>query len=728
MASTRSRMTTILTLSVIAVVAMVGAARAATYTVTITDDSGAGSLRQAITNANANPDTDTIEFDIPGGGPHTIAPLSPLPIITDPVVIDGYTQTGASANTQAVGSDAVLKIALDGTGAGGGAVGVYITAGNSTVKGLVIQNFGMGGVYLATNGGNTVEGCFIGTDVNGTADQGNGDPGVTIDDVADNTIGGTTPTARNVISGNDDDGIHISGPNATGNLVQGNYIGTDVNGTADLGNSGDGVFIYDVPNNTVGGTVSEARNIISGNDGHGVYIYDTNATGNLVQGNYIGTDVNGTAALGNSSEGVYIEDAPDNTVGGTVAGARNIISGNPGGGILLDGADCTGNLVQGNYIGTDVNGTADLGIGGEGVAIEDAPNNTIGGTVSSARNVISGNGDAGILLDGAGCTGNLIQGNYIGTDVNGTAALGNTQYGVGIESSASDNTIGGTADGAGNTIAYNGREGIEVDGTGNALLGNAIFSNTDLGIDLAYDGVTANDADDPDTGPNNRQNFPILTDAKPSTSTVIDGTLNSIASTTFRVEFFSNDACDGSNYGEGQTYLGFLDVITDAGGDATFTATLAPTVSAGEFITATATDPSNNTSEFCECIAVNALVTPVLAVFGGVTIDDITPFLDWDDVAGASTYTVEYANNSDFTGSTEVSGIGQSQYTIPTTLVGGTYYWRVQAEGSGTASGYSASDSFVIIPTFTEWVVILLATAMMGYVVWHFRHPRATAS
>ncbi|MGD0205284.1 MAG: LamG-like jellyroll fold domain-containing protein [Dehalococcoidia bacterium] len=208
---------------------------------------------------------DTIEFNIPGTGPHTIQPASALPDITDPVTIDGYTQPGASPNTNPPGSgrNAVLKIELDGTNAGAGADGLRITAGNSTVKGLVINRFGGAGIELSGSGatGNVVQGNYIGTDVAGTADVGNSLAGLYIDGAPGNTIGGTAAGAGNVISGNTT-GVWILGSGATGNLVQGNYIGTDVTGTAALGGPGHGVDIRGAPSNTIGGTTAAARNVI----------------------------------------------------------------------------------------------------------------------------------------------------------------------------------------------------------------------------------------------------------------------------------------------------------------------------------------------------------------------------------------------------------------------------------------------------------------------------------
>jgi titin len=288
-----------------------------------------------------------------------------------------------------------------------------------------------------------------------------------------------------------------------------------------------------------------------------------------------------------------------NTIGGTAPGARNVISGNRVG--VLPGLN--GNLVQGNFIGTDVTGTAALGNSSDGVTFGSVSNsNTIGGTAAGACNVISGNQLNGVRIAGARTNGNVVQGNFIGTQMDGTSPLGNTGHGLLITVFTSMNTIGGTAMGAGNTIVFNGGDGVFVDstaGTNNAILSNSIFSNTGLGIDLGADGVTPNDPGDGDTGANNLQNFPVLTSASSSVGgTTIAGTLNSTPNTTFRLEFYSNAAGDPSGFGEGETFIGSTMVTTDGSGNNSFTVTFPITVPAGHVITATATDPGNNTSEF----------------------------------------------------------------------------------------------------------------------------------
>ena len=893
----------------------------ATYSVTNTNDSGAGSLRQAIFNANANPGADLITFGI-GTGQQTISPASPLPAITGPVTIDGTTQPGYTG---------LPLIELSGAGAGANAVGLDITGGGSTIKGLAINGFNGHGILISGAGGNSIVGNCIGTNVTCDAAQGNRN-GVFISNSPNNYVGGAVAGSRNIISGNTVDGVRIDGSGATGNFVQRNYIGMNISGTLAVPNLFNGVTITGAGNNTIGGPTGAARNLISGNNrygvgianngasgnqvlgnyigstadgnssrfnnsggviiqnatgntigvsgagnivsgnngnaviitgtlsmsntvqantigmdstglntnpndegvliynasnntiggvwgttgnlisgnwqGPGVRIYGSNARNNVVKGNRIGTDINGatvqsnrnqgvlveagasnntiggtgagegnlisgnqgqgveingsattgnvllgnviglnaagTADVPNDQYGVYINNAPGNTVGGTVAGSRNTISGNGDYynlyGVLVEGSAASGNTVLGNYIGTNTAGNASIP-NGVGISISEAPNNTIGGATAAARNIISGNELYGILLVGDAATGNVVQGNYIGTTSAGNAALPNggaglrlaltrdgadnriinnvisgnsgdvTQnYGNGIDlaygtrgavvqgnligvtangsaklpnagngilvSVAVGNTIGGTTAGTRNVIAGNGDNGIEIEGDGttlNQVLGNyigtnsaganlgntghgvyvnnvpgntvggtvagsgnviafnggdgvyvegqngyqtgihlnSIHSNGGLGIDLGTNGVTANDNCDADQGPNMMQNVPAITSAGSGGGSItIQGSLNSVEGGTYRIEFFSNVACDPSNCGEGQTYLGFTTVTLDSGCQKTFTANLPVTVAVGAFISATATDESNNTSEFSACRVVSAQSTP----------------------------------------------------------------------------------------------------------------------
>jgi CSLREA domain-containing protein len=413
-----------------------GPALAVTFTVNSTGDAGdptpdgvcatvggVCTLRAAIQESNAQAGADVINFNIPGAGPHTIAPASALPTISGPLTINGYSQPGASANTNAItaASNAVLKIQLDGISAGN-VTGLTITAtgGSSTVRGLVINRFIQHGIGLTLNGGDT---------------------------------------------------------------IAGNYIGTDVQGLADLGNSGAGVVIVS-PGNTIGGTAAADRNVISGNQTHGILMTDSTVTGTTVSGNFIGV------------------------------GSDRITS------------------------------------------------------------------------------------------------LGNTQNGVHIDSSAANNMIGGVAAGAANVVAFNGGDGVNIfagGGTGNAIRGNSIHSNgslsSHLGIDLGANGVTANDAGDGDTGPNNLQNFPVLTYASSFGGvTGIGFSFNSSASQTFTFDFYRSASCDASGNGEGQNYIGSTTKSTGADGNALLPLSMSFPIMTGEAITATATNSGGSTSEFSNCV------------------------------------------------------------------------------------------------------------------------------
>jgi titin len=327
--------------------------------------------------------------------------------------------------------------------------------------------------------GNLIEGNFIGTDKTGQVVIGGSGIQISSNGAKNNTVGGTTAQARNIIStGRDPNlaetaGIDIGG-SAAGNVVQGNYVGTDVTGTVALGNGG-GVNMNQSPNNTVGGTVSSARNIVSASQFAGVFLYQPLAINNLVQGNYIGTDVTGTKPLGNLTNGVGMGGCNHNTIGGVAAGAGNLISANFGNGVHLYFAENVtnhDNTVQGNLIGTDVTGSVALGNHVAGVDIQNADANLIGGNTAAARNVISGNLDAGFAIyggpTGQGAPGsasnNRIEGNYVGTNAAGTAKIANARDGIAITitQGSAANTIGGATTDRRNIISGNGRNGIAI--------------------------------------------------------------------------------------------------------------------------------------------------------------------------------------------------------------------------------------------------------------------------
>jgi CSLREA domain-containing protein/uncharacterized repeat protein (TIGR01451 family) len=486
-------------------------------------------LREAILAANLNSGADTINFQI-GSGLQTITLLTGLPAVLDTLTIDGSTQPGFSTKP---------IIELDGSMLGKGINGLSISAANCVIRGLVINRF-------------------------------------------------------------EGDGIAI---NTSNNVIQGNFIGTNPAGASSLGNAESGISITGGSNNLIGGTTAQARNLISGNLNNGILVFGSSSTGNQIKGNLIGLDFTGTVDLGNGADGVSIFASPGNIVGGAEAGARNVISGNTGKGVSVLISDATGNQVLGNFIGTDISGALDRGNSSDGIDLFNAVNTIIGGASPGSRNVISGNDAFGVRMNLS--TGNQIKGNLIGTRADGTGSLGNSFRGVSIANSSNNNPIGGTAGGEGNVIANNGQAGVFVEqGTGNSIRSNSIFSNVGLGIDLGPQGVTPNDAGDVDAGANNLQNFPVITTAISTQGgeSNFQGTINSTPNTSFRIELFSNSACDPAGNGEGQNFIGSTQVNTNGSGNASFDVTIPTAVAPGSFITATATDPSGNTSEFSACL------------------------------------------------------------------------------------------------------------------------------
>jgi hypothetical protein len=445
--------------------------------VTNTNDAGPGSLRQAILYSNASVGIlDTISFAISGTTVHTISPNSALPTIVDRVIIDGYSQLDARANSLAVGNDAELKIELSGgLIAETGVHGLTINGSNSTIRGLIINQFTGDGISI-TGSNNVIAGNFIGTNAAGTGALGNTGEGVQINSGTQNTIGGAAPADRNVIAGNlgADGGLYLL---SDGNTVRGNYIGTSKGGAFLTSHF---YQFYGINLVTADQTVI-SNNVISGNR-HGVNINQGEL--NQITGNLIGTDPTGVVSVGNNAAGVTLSQAFNNTIGGTTAGARNIISGNTGYGVNITGGLAAGNTVQGNHIGTNLAGTAPLANTIDGVLLfNGAHHNTIGGAVAGAGNLISGNSQFGVRLSGAGVSFNTVSGNLIGLDVDGDAPLGNGQSGVGIVLGASENTIGGTTALQRNVIAGNPgglSRGILISGAGtnaNRVIGNYVGTN-----------------------------------------------------------------------------------------------------------------------------------------------------------------------------------------------------------------------------------------------------------
>ena len=431
------------------------------FEVTNTNDSGTGSLRQAILNANATAGQQTISFNISGTAPFIISPTSALPNITDPVILDGTTQPGYA------GTPIVVIMGVSDTLG----IGFNLLTGNNTIKGLVLSRFRYA-IALTSGEGNTIQGNYIGMLSNGN-----------------------TPN-----------------PNETG------------------------IIIIDSTNNLIGGTLSSQRNLISGNTSSGIYISQRIQGNNTIQGNYIGTNSAGTAAVPNGTG--IVAFTPGNMIGGTEAGAGNLISGNNVA-VVVE----TSNLQQ------------------------QSPNRILG--------------------------------NRIGTASDGVTTLRNI---FGIINRGSNTQIGGVLAGEANTIAFNRDFGVLIASAtaiNNSIRGNSIHTNGGRNINLF---ASTNDPLDPDTGANKKQNYPVLTSSVSSSGTTqIKGSLSSSPSQNFTLDFYSNPACDASGFGAGQTYLGSVNVMTDAGGLTGFTANLLSAVTPGSFVSATATDVDGNTSEFSRC-------------------------------------------------------------------------------------------------------------------------------
>ena len=415
---------------------------------------------------------------------------------------------------------------------------------------------------------NVISGNFIGTDVTGTVALPNLAYGVSIEGTAKSNLIGTNGDGvgdhleRNVISANTLNGVRILGAGTDGNLVSGNYIGTNASGSAALGNllgigiSG-GARLNVIGTNGDGSGDQAERNLISGNAQQGVQLSDTGTQENVVAGNYIGTDVHGVRAVANGTAGILIRNgATQNRIGTNADGLadvheRNVISGNATHGVEISQTGTDQNVVSGNYIGTDASGTLALGNAYIGIKIGGSYN-TIGGPGSGAGNLISGNGDSGIFINGwvGAVTGNLVQGNLIGTGASGIRDLGNAAEGIAVASAATDNTIGGTASGAGNIIAFNGAAGVllaDAVAAENLIQHNSIFDNDALGIDLDDDGVTLNDNGDAD----GFLNAPVLVGAVISDNEL---TLTGFARPGSEIEFYVADP-DPTGFGEGKTYI-----------------------------------------------------------------------------------------------------------------------------------------------------------------------------
>jgi hypothetical protein len=638
--------------------------------------------------------TGVIDFNIPTTDPGynpatgvwTIAPKSALPAITtNSALLNGYTQPGASKNTLVRGDNAKLAIAINGAGLGK-VNGLTINSQFTQVSGLDIENFGGAGIVVQL-GNSDVWGCFIGTDPTGETAAPNGN-GVVLEGSGINIGGGTgdTEANRNVISGNSGPGagygIYVpdqadnplnTTPNF--NFVQDSYIGTDATGTKALGNSAAGVGDFgsgDIYGNTDTTGDNGIPNLISGNGDGGLKV-----TGSVtIGGNYIGTDVTGLVALGNGPAGFGIIDLAAGNTAVTTLISSNVVSGNAQTGIEIDGGSQSQSqyTISANKIGTKPDATGVLGNGGAGLELNSVENATVTGNVLGGNNI-------GLQVTGSGpdVEHNVFQENYIGgIDVGptNTVELPNTTYGV-LLTSAIGNVFGGTSPGNGNTIAFNGGDGIHVSGgQQDQFTQNSIFANGGAGIKLV-------------SGANHSAKPPVLTWTPVTGETLtLDGTLTGSPNVSYTVEIFSNPSAPAAGHEQGETFIQDVTVKTDGSGKGS--------ISLNEpdaFYTATATDPSGDTSGFSNAAGTSlqpATVTTVSASPNPSSLGEqvtFTAVVTPPGLQGTPTGTVTFTID------------GQPQTPVPLSVVGGIdeaqFVTSALAAGQHSVSAaYSGDENF----------------------------------
>jgi hypothetical protein len=643
------------------VLCLAAAAAGDVYVVSNNLDSGAGSLRQAILDANAHAGPDQIQFNIPPLPAQFGINAGAAYVITSPVVIDAINQgvhlritfggnddgfvfaagsdgsvlrhlqiggvanldraairiSGASGITIADNTIGVIDV---GTG---NRLGILISTSGNTIGGTVPADRNVisgNNVGMQIEGGafdNHVEGNHIGVDFEGAAVRPNTEAGIVLFNATGNTIGGLTAGTRNVIVGSPV-GIHVATP-SLGNTIAGNYIGLNAFGDGgDALKNGQGILLGGLSDNLI------MENVIS-NNGTGILV--TEGFNQQIKGNIVGMDPERTRAIPNGSGIVVlpITDIRNLRIGGALPGEGNQVGGNTDDGIRVESLSVIfieGNIIGVNEIGAIPNGT--------GVRLNASENTTVGGPISAAGNVISGNRGDGIFANAG-----VILSNLIGLAEDGSTAMPNNGNGI---TAVGNGAVQIGANGAGNLIAFNRGSGIDIGGNANVVARsiefnsirnnllsgvrvrdnarhtirrNAIARNGGLGIDLAGDGVTVNDPGDGDSGPNQRQNYPVLTGFSINGSQLsVRGTFNGAPNATFALDFYRNLEVDPSGFGEGETYLGTTTVSTNAFGDATFTATLPAAETSLRYVTATATDSVGNTSEFSRALFIGPAGPP----------------------------------------------------------------------------------------------------------------------
>ncbi len=654
----------------------------------------------------------------------------------------------------AIGTDITGTHGNDGSGRsyGNGLSGVAIVfgatfnvvSGTATAPEVISDNAGDGVLISGSmTSSNQVSGVDIGTDQTGEVALPNAGDGVAVTFAASNNFVGLGGARANVISGNTGNGVSLTGFATDTNIVENNLIGIDAKGTTGLGNGQDGVLVNgQASNNLIGYAASGDNNVISGNGTFGVYISDTGTNSNTVANDIIGLTALGNAPVSNTDNGVDVfNGAQNNTIGGTTAAARNVISGNLHEGVLVGGSGTASNVVEGNFIGTDSTGKALLGISLQldGVYVGlGAGSNTIGGQNptgalnTAAWNVISGNENNGILVTDSGTTGTVICGNFIGTDVTGTTFLSNFGNGITIAAGTSNTTVGAETSGIGNLniISGNAGDGLSITSSSGNNISFDYFGvdfNNKIALGNAGNGVSIHLASGnrvnlnviennggygilTDTGANNnawyydsiygntKGGIATPTDASPQPApqllvdsvaggqTTITGVIFASPdhSASLIVQFYVSPASTAAASIQGQTFVGQSNVTTDANGNAVFTATLPKVYGPGQIFTATVDYNVTNTSVFSNALAVPVLAPPTLAAIPSQTVAPGQNFvlnLQGSDPAGLPlAYTARVDSLAYHLTST--LGLYESGGSFHTNLLGGGEQW-VQGNGGG---------------------------------------------
>lgn len=465
-------------------------AHAAIFEVTTEADSGGGSLRSAIIEANSSGDNSTITFAV---GVTEILLATALPPLTNSpfgVIIDG-----------------AGVVTLDGRNVPGSPHGFTLNDSNSHIRGMNIINFEGSGILIG-GANNSVRGCRIGLD---DVQEGPNSMGIFVPG-SFNIIGGALPSERNIVSANSNLGIDLIGDS---NTVTGNFVGLDAAGELSQGNASSGVYVgFGADNNIVG-----PGNVISGNGAYGVEIFQAGSS-NVIVGNLIGTNASGAGGVANLQGGIGLTSSSNVRIGGATATDRNIISGNGVTGIRNNFA--LNNQVLGNYIGLDITGTLALPNAGDGIFASGAHGIVIGGIATGEGNLIASNIGDGIGL--LNVDGGTIQGNRLGVNTAGDASP--LQDGISITGS-DDILIGGTAAGGGNEIAFSSGFGVTLSNSQQIeLRRNSIYASEGapaISLDSSNSGIA----------------LPVITSITP-----ISGT----APANAIVEIFADDGDEGRIY------------------------------------------------------------------------------------------------------------------------------------------------------------------------------------